>query len=89
MGVGPLRTRMLNYVHTGVRSWLLHVSLSPDGTILDVPLSGSPRGVAWQPPGVIYALNCVGPSYEASDGTIYESEFSKFANFSPDFNWGK
>lgn len=52
-------------------------------------LVGSPKQIAIQPPGVLYALNCGGPSYHAMNDIVYMSELRQYANFSYDFTYGK
>ena len=52
-------------------------------------LEGSPVQLVYQCPGVLYAVNCGGPAYHALNNIVYTSEFSQFANFSYDFNFGE
>lgn len=55
---------------------------------VEIELRGSPHQLIIQLPGVVYALNCYGPAFRAHSGIIYTSEFSQFANYTHDFNFG-
>ena len=60
-----------------------------DGTRVEVELDGSPRQVVHQVEGVLYALNCGGPAYQASNDIVYTAEHEQFKNFSREVNFGK
>lgn len=61
----------------------------PDGAVQQIELEGSPYQLINQPPGVVYALNCGGPAYQAMNDIVYTSEFGQFANFDKEYVFGE
>ena len=62
-------------------SFLLTILAGED---VQIELSGSPAPITRQKPGVLYALNCGGPAYQAINDVVYSSEFYQYSNFSYD-----
>ena len=52
--------------------------LFSDGTSVPVELEGSPLEVHHQPPGVLWAMNCGGPVYEACNNVVFADQQSLF-----------
>ncbi|XP_071484949.1 uncharacterized protein [Diadema antillarum] len=49
-----------------------------NGTDVSIEIEGSPCRVIKQPPGVAFALNCGGPSYEALNGVVFNDNQTMF-----------
>ena len=52
-------------------------------------LEGSPAEFVIQPPGVLLAYNCSGPTYQATNDVVYVAENTDFINFDVNVNFGK
>ncbi|KAL5013818.1 hypothetical protein ScPMuIL_008088 [Solemya velum] len=63
-------------------------SLTRTGESVKIELSGSPKSLIHQKPGVLYAVNACGPAYQALTGVVYTSEHHQFVNFSYDKLFG-
>ncbi|XP_070541009.1 uncharacterized protein [Ptychodera flava] len=46
-----------------------------------IELSGSPCHLVRQPEGVLFAINCAGPSYQAINNIVYESDHKYYKNY--------
>lgn len=50
-----------------------------DNVTIPVELEGSPVRLEFQPPGVAYAVNLGGPTYEASNHIVYANTETTFS----------